>query len=955
MRRTLIALLLLTGFATPAFTQTLFQGRIDVTVVDSQSRPVPGVLIEIAGASTQSQTTDEKGEAHFLNLAPGRYRVSATLSGFQPFVAEAIEVAAGTSVPLNVPLRVGGVTEAVQVVAETPVIDPAKQTITTSISYDQLQRLPSARDPWVMLQTVPGVVVDRVNVGGAESGQQSNVLAKGAGVAENTWNLDGIPVTDLAATGSSPTYYNFDMFQEMSVTTGGASATNPTAGAQLNMQFKSGSNVFSGAAHYYGAGESLQSTNLPDELLPLAGESGKGNRMKELTDVGFDLGGPVVRDRLWVWGSYGYTDSTLYTLNGDPDRTELANVAVKVTGQLNPSIRPEFLFFRGNKVKTGRGASPLRAAATTWDQTGPTPLYKGQVNMTAGNNVFVTARGAYVGNGFSLTPQGGLDVTGYRDANRVRRGSYVFYETKRPDYSFLADGNWFRGRHEIAFGGSWRHSKDDERQDFPGSGADNLHASDFETSRRITAYLYRPFFASSVGVNQSFYVGDTIRNGRLTAQLSLRYDRTHASMLESTQAAIPGFPTLLPSITAPEQEKMIDLSLWSPRAGVTYGLDEAGRTQVRASYGLFGSQLGTGTVQSFSAASQAVLIYSAVDRNFNNVADPDELEELITFGGVDPANPGSGVNFNRINPDLKAPKTHEVVLGLDRELMPQFGVSASVSWRRFTDVIWSGYDMSQLITVYPLVGVTRADYQLEGVVEGNVPGVGPYRQEYYAPTDASLPPGNGSEFRNRPDYSQDYLGFELQAVKRLSNRWMARVGFSSNRHTENFGSDAALQDPGTSTTWPNIDGGAFVTGTSGSGKSEIFLVLPRYQLSASGLYQFNYGINVAASLNVREGYGMPFFEPVESADPLLPEKRVLLVDPRESRLPAVSVLDLRGEKSFMFGSRELALSLDLFNVFNSATVLGRQYDVTTTGTTGFNQPLEIMNPRLLRFGVRFQF
>ena len=287
--------------------------------------------------------------------------------------------------------------------------------------------------------------------------------------------------------------------------------------------------------------------------------------------------------------------------------------------------------------------------------------------------------------------------------------------------------------------------------------------------------------------------------------------------------------------------------------------------------------------------------------------------------------------------------------------MPQFGVSASVSWRRFTDVIWSGYDMSQLVTVYPLVGVTRGDYQLEGVVEGNVPGVGAYQREYYAPTDASLPHGNGGEYRNRPDYSQDYLGFEIQATKRLSNRWMARVGFSSSRHTENFGSDAALQDPGASTTWPNIDGGAFVTATSGSGKSEIFLILPRYQLSASGLYQFDYGINVAASLNAREGYGMPFFHPVESADPLLPEKRVLLVDPRESRLPAVTVLDLRGEKSFMFGGRELAVSLDLFNVFNSATVLGRQYDVTTTGTTGFNQPLEILNPRLLRFGVRFNF
>ncbi len=163
--------------------------------------------------------------------------------------------------------------------------------MTTGVSYEELQQLPSARDPWVILQTVPGVVVDRVNVGGAESGQQSNYLAKGAGLADNTWNLDGIPVTDLAATGSSPTYYNFDMFQEMSVTTGGASATNPTAGVQLNMQFKTGANRPSGAAHLYGAGEGLQSNNLPDDLVDLAGPSGKGNRMKDLTDYGFDVGG----------------------------------------------------------------------------------------------------------------------------------------------------------------------------------------------------------------------------------------------------------------------------------------------------------------------------------------------------------------------------------------------------------------------------------------------------------------------------------------------------------------------------------------------------------------------------------------------------------------------------------------------------------------------------------------
>ena len=383
MRRKLAALLFGLALASPAWAQNLFQGRIDVAIVDAQGKAVPGATVELTGASQVTQITDVSGEAHFLSLPPGKYTATATLAGFNTYVNDAIEVAAGRTIPLKITLAVSGVTEAIKVTAVSPIVDPARQTITTSVSYDQLQRLPSSRDPWVVLQTVPGVVVDRVNVGGAESGQQSNVLAKGAGTTENTWNLDGIPVTDLASTGSSPTYYNFDMFQEMSVTTGGASATNPTAGAQLNMQFKTGSNRTSGAAHYYGAGESLQSTNLPDELLPLAGPSGKGNRMKDMQDVGFDVGGPLVKDRWWAWGSYGLTDGTLYTLNGDPDSTKLENYAFKTSAQVSERIRPEFLFFRGNKTKNGRGASPLRSAPTTWDQKGPVPLYKGQVDMTA--------------------------------------------------------------------------------------------------------------------------------------------------------------------------------------------------------------------------------------------------------------------------------------------------------------------------------------------------------------------------------------------------------------------------------------------------------------------------------------------------------------------------------------------------------------------------------------------
>ena len=184
-RKFLVALICTLSLASPAFAQTLFQGRIDVTITDAQGGTVPGVLVEIGGPSTLSQTTDASGEAHFLNLPPGRYSLAASLTGFNTYRNENVEVTAGTSVPLKIALTVSGVTEAVQVRAETPTVDPARQTITTSISLDELQRVPSSRDPWVMLQSVPGVVVDRVTVGGAESGQQSTeTTAPGHGIRE---------------------------------------------------------------------------------------------------------------------------------------------------------------------------------------------------------------------------------------------------------------------------------------------------------------------------------------------------------------------------------------------------------------------------------------------------------------------------------------------------------------------------------------------------------------------------------------------------------------------------------------------------------------------------------------------------------------------------------------------------------------------------------------------------
>ena len=97
-----------------------------------------------------------------------------------------IAVATGASVPLKISLSLAGVATQVQVTSESPVVDTKKMGTSTNVSVEELQNIPSSRDPWVVLQTVPGIIVDRVNVGGAESGQQSNYQAKGASGGEST-------------------------------------------------------------------------------------------------------------------------------------------------------------------------------------------------------------------------------------------------------------------------------------------------------------------------------------------------------------------------------------------------------------------------------------------------------------------------------------------------------------------------------------------------------------------------------------------------------------------------------------------------------------------------------------------------------------------------------------------------------------------------------------------------
>jgi hypothetical protein len=194
MRRVLCSPALLLMLASALHAQ-LQSGSISGTITDEQAAVLPGVAITLHGADiTQAFTTDATGQYRFLNLAPGSYRISAELPGFATLVRENVSVEVGKNVELPLQMKIAALAETITVDGGVPIIDTKQTSTSTNITSDELAKIPTSRDPFAIMRSVPGVLVDRVNVGGNETGQQSNFASKGTRPQDAVWTLDGIVI-----------------------------------------------------------------------------------------------------------------------------------------------------------------------------------------------------------------------------------------------------------------------------------------------------------------------------------------------------------------------------------------------------------------------------------------------------------------------------------------------------------------------------------------------------------------------------------------------------------------------------------------------------------------------------------------------------------------------------------------------------------------------------------------
>jgi Carboxypeptidase regulatory-like domain len=493
-------------------------GQIFGKVTDATGGVLPGVTVTITGSGLQKPlvgTTAASGAYSFVSVPIGTYTVTFELSGFSKVTRPNVIITAGFAAPINVKMEVAGQAAEVTVTAASPVVDTKKTTTGGTFTQEVLQNIPTARDPWQVINMAPGVTLSGVNVGGSASGQQLGLAIYGTSGSVQ-WNLEGGNITDMSS-NSSPEYFNFDSFEQIQVVTGGGDVSIQSSGLYINLVTKSGSNVFKGSANYTFENASMQSQNVTEALFNAGGSRGtglSGNPLHKIANYSAEFGGPIKKNLLWFWGGWDFQDinvgvaqffkttpectpppSTFAQLSQVQaclynDKTNIRDVNGKINYQLNASNKFQYLYTSDKKTRNARGASATTLPEATWSQYSaggqfPNPNHQITHTLVLSDKLVFTNQLTYVKGGFFLdyydyqrcgssTPalaqhppsdptclfnvQPLINRTTGISSRSVNGGSY---DTERPSWEVKTDGNYFLsnflgGDHALKFGVGWR-------------------------------------------------------------------------------------------------------------------------------------------------------------------------------------------------------------------------------------------------------------------------------------------------------------------------------------------------------------------------------------------------------------------------------------------------------------------------------------------------------------------
>ncbi len=1002
-------------------------GNITGQVVDKDGAGLPGVTVTLISSLSVSLTavTSTSGDFRFISLPPaGDYKIKAELSGFKTRTEEGLIVSIGNSTNVIVKMEQGVLEEQVTVVAISPVVDVKKTSTGKNVNQETLQSLPTARDPWVIMQMAPSIIMDRENVGGNESGQQSYYIAKGdaSGGANGVWSLDGVVITDPSAIGSSPTYWDFDSFEEMNVTTGGSDVTIQTGGVALNLVTRRGGNLPSLGGRVYYTDNHLEA----DKGYITSALASQGlvniNKINSIKDFGVNVGGPIIKDHAWLWGSYGVQEIDNLSIVNTPIKPILKDYNAKLNLQIIPENKFEVLVSSGDKDFLGRSASqslPQGLHQRSAFAFG-SPIIKVQDEHMFGDNLLVSAKFGYSGNSWGMWPV--MDETEsqyatYDPTADLWTKSQYYYVTTRPMYDWNASLNYFNDslfgvKHDIKVGVEYSTRRVTTDSSTPGNVVDNINLNYESISPNGDGIpiLYPGMQQINVFTQWNLdyqvtqlaaYFSDTVTIGKVNLLLGLRYDRQTPSVnssvyhtvepsnaiwtqyFDSTTATV--LHAQLPDTTMPNIKPDYHWNVFSPRLGLTYDIFGNGKTTFKFNFAQYGDFMGTGMAGYFNLLGPGGWMnFWWIDANKNGKADFNELywndpntyapQRVINdagqwigdyagnagtnWGSFTPGATTLSPNAYKVDSNAGSSLTTEYLLSVEHELFADFGLGLDFTYRRYSD-------FSQVVPM-TADGIDRsqASYVVAGTVPSSFNGTstqGAAGRSWYvlSPTTPYTP---YSHYTGDSNYAA-YWGVDFRFTKRLSNKWMLDGSFSFMNQWYHYGTDAYVNP---TNLWMQQDKLWAPYIGSASGKVSQYAYSP-WMFKIEGLYQLPFDFNISGTFNARAGHMIPqYFTIADSSlqNAFSKSATVYLAGIDALKLPTFYQLNLRIEKMIKIGTGRAYLMVDAFNALNTA-VINRRYDenygtyqLTTShlaAYANFYKINEVLNPRIFRFGVRFQF
>jgi hypothetical protein len=994
------------GHAATALAQ-VSTGQIFGKVTDSSGGVLPGVAVTIASpALIQPQTavTSESGGYQFPRIPIGTYSITFDLTGFKKTVHNDVVIQAGFNAEIDIKLEISTLQETVTVTGESPVVDTRSTALAASFSKEALDKIPSARDPWVILEQTPGVMMSGSNVGGNLSGQQTSFNAYGSS-SNQQWNIDGAVISDIASGNSSPTYYDFDSFDEIQVTTGGSDASQQGAGVQVNFITKSGGNTLRGSARFFDTNQRFESNNITSAQRDLAAAG--GSPIQDIKDYGFEVGGPIVKNRLWYWGAaaknninvgvvnfFDTANPTCATEAANPggkdasgnylygikqlwdcyktDNTELINYNGKLQFQENAANKTTFVAVDGIKRRNARGADAFHPLITTRRQDGPTIVYRSEHQWIASNRLTITAQYTHIYEkwGQYFQNPGLADVqaisyidTGFFDRNTTS-GNYA---TNRPQDDIRADSNYFLsnflgGDHAMKFGFAYRRSPVESITSYGGGATLRIRSAANMGTCSVGGTTYtlgcqeadirRDSDTSYILYGRSLYWNDSYKKSRATINIGLRYDRQFDIARPASTPANRILPDLLPAIQIAGADAGARYNNLSPRGGVTYDLRGNGKSVLKVNAGRYYG-IGMYTATRLQPTGATTLRYAWRDVNGDNIIQRNELDlsKFLTTpsSNYNPANPSAATTPATVDPNLRNDITDEVIAGIDHEVISNFAVGVSYIYRKYHDLQNTSTtapdrsdpsDTTQSYVPVPFTAVCGNPATCGSQVFSGV---------YY---QRATPLHAGTILRNNTQYNT-YDGIELTGRKRLANHWMmnASLVYNRQRHYEPNANTDYL-DPTNHAPIDLIDGyesGAISqsgASTQSSGRNAPWIG------KLSAMYQLPWDINVAGNFNGHSSFPLNEYILSPNRTGQLGTVNVYLQPFNSVRMPTLYQLDAHVDKTLSFGRRRISLNLDVFNLVNNNVVLGqteRQNQSTANNITS------MLAPRVARFGLKVNF